>query len=338
SNAGYAARFDWRGTAGTAAGNGIVNIDIGAATIFTAQIVGLEIDLQTNHTTTNNVAAMGLRILTPATTAAAASGVGAISVLSRATAMRISSFLIRNTSAAAGGVHYTEWDDPTTLTGSTHVYVIDAQTNVTGGSQEVMGVRVLMPTAIAATSAAFYATSAQSAGSVFQAALAPLATNATVGLDYDRTGAPTGATTYTGNAINIQNTPTEGGGGITTTENGVLILVNHAPVAGAGAITDTTTGISVTMTPVAAGAVTGASITMGALATGAGLLITHNRATAAAGTVALRITGADESVCIEMTDGDTVGLSAVNEGRIIYNTTTQKFQISENNGAYVNMV
>lgn len=230
--AAFGATFEFRGVLGTVAGNGIVNVEVGAATTFVGPLTGIECDLRTN--------------------------------VNAATAQVL--------------------------------------TNYTAKLPANMGA------------------------------------NASVGFAYTRSGVVTATHAYTGRAVSIVNTPTGPAGGLTLTENGVLVDIQHAPIAGAGTITDTTTGLAITMTPAAANAVTGASITMAANATGAALLITHNRATAAVGTVALRITGADESVCIEMTDGDTVGLSNANEGRIIYNTTTQKFQISENGGAYVNMV
>lgn len=136
----------------------------------------------------------------------------------------------------------------------------------------------------------------------------------------------------------ISMIPVSSGGATTLTLSGSLLSLVHAPTTAAGgAIADTTTGLAVTMTPAAASAVTGASITMSTLATGAGLLITHNRATAAAGTISLRLAGANQAVGIELTDGQNLGVSNANEGRIRYNTNTQKLQGSENGGAWTNL-
>lgn len=123
---------------------------------------------------------------------------------------------------------------------------------------------------------------------------------------------------------------------ITTLGAGTTTIASAANGITLSSTTTTGDGIGISMTG-ASGAPNGLTIIMGVNVTGRGLLITHNRATAAAGTIALRLTGADESVGIEMTDGDTVGVSAADEGRFRYNTTIQRFQISENAGAYSNL-
>lgn len=385
SSAGYAARLDWRGLAGTAAGNGVLNvIDTGLAGNLTGPLTGIMVDVSSAFH--NGQAVQGMSIIGPATTAAAATKQGMLVIQGRHSLMRGISMSVRNKQAGTDGLVYIEWDTTnfegavasSILTGETNMVVLNGQANVDALTNNVLfrGAWLLVPATTNVTTRGVFVDSLQRGGSVFeaavspgaaaavngflatmganttgagfsasvtnasgvafQAALAPLATNATVGFDYDRTGAPTGATTYTGNAINIQNTPT-GTNNYSESSTG-LVTINHAPVAGAGTITDTTTGLSITITPAGASAVTGAAITMSTLATGAGLLITHNRATAAAGTVALRLTGADESVCLEMSDGDTVGVSAASEGRLVYNATTQAWQVSSNTSAYSNLL
>ena len=354
TNASYAATFDWRGTAGTAAGNAIVNVEIGAATVFTAQIVGLEVDLATNHTLTNNVATIGMRILVPATTAAASAGEAALAIISDATVARV---IDVDTANISGRVMNVNWGGATTLTNGATTYMafFDGQTNVTPGSANVVGLAVTIPAASGTSTEAIGIDSTQTAGNGIRLTMTPgssaavqgvtvlmgastsnagyserhdwrgsagtasgngilnidigasttftgvltgiecdlstnvgattavaltnytaklpvnMGSNASAGFSYTRTGTwTTNAAEYTGSAILISNTPTEGAGGVTTVEAGVLISVSHVPVAGAGAITDSTTGFSATITPAASGAVRGSVITMGALTSNAG--------------------------------------------------------------------
>ena len=70
SAAGFAANFDWRATAGTAAGNGVVNITIGAVTVLAAQIQFLVIDLGAATTFGGDTTGIVINLLTNATAAA----------------------------------------------------------------------------------------------------------------------------------------------------------------------------------------------------------------------------------------------------------------------------
>ena len=123
SNAGYAAKFDWRATAGTAAGNAIVNIEIGAATTFTGQIVGLEIDISTN-VTGGGQSLFGQRVVVGNSTAAVAAATSAC--------LRTD---YRNPAGTSNGygIIVAEVGAATTLTGQLVGVKINLDTNVTSG-------------------------------------------------------------------------------------------------------------------------------------------------------------------------------------------------------------
>lgn len=79
TSAAAAAVFDFRGTAGTAAGNGIVNVEVGAATVLTGPLAGVVVDLSTNVTPGAN-AVTGVSVSIPGSSSAATAGVRVSSV------------------------------------------------------------------------------------------------------------------------------------------------------------------------------------------------------------------------------------------------------------------
>ena len=237
------------------------------ATTITATVSGLNVNMNTNvgaGGTTAQIVNVTAQIvngivcqITESTAVDTASTVlasaltansGALILFSRATLGRVVDVMVANTGGTLAVMRY---HTATTITAALTGISIDLSTNVNAA------------TAVALT--AYAATLRVDMGN-----------NASVGYSFTRTGTwTTNGASFTGNAINIQNTPTEGGGGVTTTEGGTLLNINHAPVAGAGAITDTTTGIAIAMTPAASSAVRGLVITHGALATGNAILVTN---------------------------------------------------------------
>ena len=137
TSASFGARFDWRGTAGTAVNNGIINIEVGAATTLTEQLVGIETDLTTNVTSGAN-AVMGHRILIDNTTRANTAGEAALVLDSQATAARIFDAAIANTSGTPFILRYRAATTPAPVVMAT----IDLSTNVTSNVNANIGLDI----------------------------------------------------------------------------------------------------------------------------------------------------------------------------------------------------
>lgn len=124
----------------------------------------------------NNIAAID--VTGPASTAAKsttrASPNALFNLKNRASLISSFTTIVRNKSALAGSIWMLGWDTTnfegavanSVLTGTTHCVTIDAQTNVTAGSQEVVGVNLLMPSSSSGLTRAIQVSTSQTAGEV----------------------------------------------------------------------------------------------------------------------------------------------------------------------------
>jgi len=145
----FGLRADHRGVLGTAVGNGVIEVKIGAATIHTGQLVGIECNIATNATLTNNVAYIGQRILIPATTAASAALQGALVISSDATAARAIDVDIANTSGTPIICRYGAATTPNAVV----MMTLDMSTNVTTNTNANIALDLTMLAADRMTSA-----------------------------------------------------------------------------------------------------------------------------------------------------------------------------------------
>lgn len=128
----YAALFDYRNAAGTAAGNAIVNIEVGASTTLTGQLVGVECDLTTN-VTPGAQAVIGEHIVIPATTVASGRTNAAVYIDSRAENQSAFEVSIRN---KTGFGYLLQYGAPVTTTSTIvlHYLIPGANSTVTLGA------------------------------------------------------------------------------------------------------------------------------------------------------------------------------------------------------------
>ena len=179
SSAGYAATFDWRGTAGTAAGNGVVDIIVGASTVITGPltfndfraaaasltatagggnpITGIRIDLQTNVVPNNN-AVNGVKILTSATTRANTAGEGAFVIDSNATLARVLDIDSANTQGTC-----MSFVSSANLAAAI-TYLALSGTGAPGANQ-ITGISLTIPASTNASTDGLFITTAQTGGS-----------------------------------------------------------------------------------------------------------------------------------------------------------------------------
>lgn len=168
------------------------------------------------------------------------------------------------------------------------------------------------------------------------------------GLTITSDPAYSGTNTLSGSILSVTDNSTADVASAAITNSRILADIVYQPDRGAGtSYTDSATGMRILMNPGSANVTDGTNnrglfIQAGANYQGYGLQISHTRATASSGARALRIDGgtsnADESVCIEMADGDSCSVSSANEGVFRYNATTQTFQVSQNTGAFASLV
>jgi len=242
----------------------------------------------------NNIAAID--VTGPASTAAKsttrASPNALFNLKNRASLISSFTTIVRNKSAVAGSIWMLGWDTTnfegavanSVLTGTTHCVTIDAQTNVTAGSQEVVGVRVLIPGGTSTTSCGVYVESSGIGYDFYGRSLTNTprtwfpqffvsrgdGTTTTIsGTETARLGAftyqivTTGASLISSPVLVVDDRPTSASGTLGLSGNILDILHSPNPSGGGGVITDSRVGIGVTMTPVSSAAVGGMLISMG---------------------------------------------------------------------------
>lgn len=245
TSAASAAILDFRGNAGTVlATNGVLNIQIGAATALTAgganPLVGCRNDLLTNLTANDNHVCC-LRCSVAASTRADTAGEAAILLDSRAIRQRALELGVRNTGGTLAAIRYTA---ATALGAALTGLLLDFGPATLDSAGQVLRCVDIQMTAV-------------QTGAV-----------ANQGIRLQRTGVPAAASTWSGDLLRLDNTPT---GTNAHTSSGSIINIQHVPTPGAGAVTDSTIGVNIAMTPEDAGATCrGIVIAMGPNATGAG--------------------------------------------------------------------
>lgn len=119
--------------------------------------------------------------------------------------------------------------------------------------------------------------------------------------------------------------PSGSGSGRTITVDSGAVTLNCATV-------DDSAALEINRIPTSGAEADGIAVSIGALSTGHGLEVTMN----GGGGAAFRMTdGTNNEAFIEGANGQSAAVSASNEGRIRYNSSTNKWQYSENTGAYV---
>lgn len=134
----------------TGAATGLWNLRWASATTLTATVFMLNLDGVTN-VTAGASAFIGLKIATPAYTAAAAAGVGALVIDSRATVSRVIDCAVRNTS---GTLVFLRYGAAVTYSISSTIGIdVDLITNVTPGALGTTALRLQVPATTKASTA-----------------------------------------------------------------------------------------------------------------------------------------------------------------------------------------
>lgn len=191
---------------------------------LTGQLTGISIDLSGSGAagSAQTIAVPALTIVGAHSAVSKVNGLGVVSIISayrNASALRVR---VRNKGAVAGSLISVGWDTTnyegiaaaSTLDATTHMLTLNGQDNVTAGSQEFVGARILIPDSSSGATCAVRVESNQTAGALFSAEMGAITLSGTIsGFVADFSAVVPGAQIVVGSSVTIPastNTATYG--------------------------------------------------------------------------------------------------------------------------------
>lgn len=238
-------------------------------------------------------------------------------ILMPATSNGNSGAIYPSTLQTSGVLYGGDFSAATTLTGSFAIMSVNVSGIVSPTAQIVGGIQIVLPGSTSASSFGYSVSTSQTAGYLFRGELGVVTlTDGLTGILLDMDDAVGGAHDVLGADIYMPNT---------SSGNSAGVRVVSLQTAGYGVYVDMQ----------GPGGFNAAYFQQGVVATSQCVVISHGGATPGAASIALRLTGAEESCGLELSQGDAVAVSNTDEGRIRYNQATQTFQASMSGAAFV---